>query len=58
MILGQIESARARNNINWIALLKIALEHAPKETAEVLDRINETDDEVSLLTKQLMEKWV
>ena len=48
-IIEAISEVRADNNHNWMALVKIALEHAEKETVEVLKSINKNDSEIGRL---------
>lgn len=52
-IIDHIAAARERNNLNWIEILRIAMEHAPEKTKRTLLRINKTDDRISALTKKL-----
>ncbi len=56
-ILDEIEAARSRNNRYWMSLLRLALDSSPTEAQAILDRINHTDDEISVLTKKLTEKY-
>jgi hypothetical protein len=55
-IINQITGIRMRNNVEWMRLLEIALEHAPEETRGVLKRINENDGAISDLLRDLA-KW-
>lgn len=41
--LKEIKKIRVRNNDLWIAVLDIALKHAPEETKEVLTKIRRND---------------
>lgn len=52
-IIDAIRDVRARNNINWMGILKIALQHAPGETKTLLLAINEEDRAVSDFVKLL-----
>jgi len=45
--IKNIEQVRARNNINWMEILRIALEHAPEKTKRVLIDILDADIEIS-----------
>jgi len=38
---------RSRNNILWMDILRIALTFAPKDTKEILGKINANDKEIS-----------
>lgn len=35
-IIDQIEAIRAKNNKNWMDVLRLAFKHAPKEAAEIM----------------------
>ena len=52
-LINQVEDIRRANNGLWIQLLRIALEHAPKQTKAVLKQINFNDSEISKLLKQV-----
>ena len=45
--IRNIQEVRSRNNINWMEILKIALEHAPERTKKVLIDILDADIEIS-----------
>lgn len=51
--LKQIEETRSKNNIEWMKILRIALEHAPEETQQVLRQIRKHDERVVALVKEL-----
>ena len=51
-IVKQIERQRARNNKNWMDLLRLAVKKAPKETRNILKKINTQDRKIlNLLSK-------
>lgn len=52
-LLDQITRVRAHNNINWMALLRIAIKADPKATKEVLGKILVMDLEVSRLMRAM-----
>lgn len=52
-IVDKIQEIRAKNNKNWMDLLRLALKHAPEEAKIILARINEYDQEISKLVRQL-----
>ena len=54
-IIDQISEVRAKNNKNWMDILKIANEKAPSETKQIMKNIIDCDNEVSALVKQLVE---
>jgi hypothetical protein len=45
--LDFIERIRDDNNILWMNILRIALEHAPKETKDILRQIKNNDTSIS-----------
>lgn len=52
-IVDKIQEIRAKNNKNWMDLLRLALKYAPEEAKIILARINEYDQEISKLVRQL-----
>jgi len=46
-IIDKIENLRKKNNINWMSILRLAMRHAPKETKELLKKINNFDKRIS-----------
>ena len=52
-VIDQIEAIRAKNNKNWMDLLRLAFKHAPEEAAEIMAGIYKEDAEVGRLVKQL-----
>lgn len=55
-IIDRITAIRTRNNVQWMRVLEIALEHAPEETKQVLKDINDNDRAISDLLRDLT-KW-
>ena len=54
-IIDEIEQVRTRNNVNWMDVLRLAFRHAPDEARVLMGKINQEDDRVSALLKQLAE---
>ena len=52
-IVDQIQKIRSKNNINWMNLLKLALQLNPKETSLILSKIYQDDQKISKLIKKL-----
>lgn len=52
-IILNIEEVRSKNNVQWMKILQIALQHAPEETKKVLREINNNDRRVSDLLEEL-----
>ncbi|WP_081869945.1 UDP-4-amino-4,6-dideoxy-N-acetyl-beta-L-altrosamine N-acetyltransferase [Endozoicomonas numazuensis] len=51
--IDQIESARAKNNLNWMSILRLALEKSPETAKPIIDEIKHIDREISTLTDKL-----
>lgn len=47
MAINKVQKIRARNNILWMDILRLAEKHAPIETAGLLERITSNDQEIS-----------
>ena len=54
--IDQIEAARARNNLNWMSILRLALEKSPEKTKPIVAEIKRLDREISTLTDQLTDE--
>lgn len=52
-IIDEIEDTRARNNVNWMDILRIAFTHAPEDAKEVMRKINGEDSKVAALLLKL-----
>lgn len=52
-LVKQIRDHRQINNLHWMKILEIALEHAPRETKLVLAAINDHDRAISALLTEL-----
>ena len=50
-IVDGIETARKRNNVNWMELLRIAIKSNQRDTLKVLRQINQADGAISTLFK-------
>ena len=55
-LINQITIIRAKNNINWMGILKLAIKGFPKETRELMSNVTKNDREISELSKKLAEK--
>ena len=53
IILKKIENVRKKNNVNWMTILKIALEHNRKQTLSVMKKIHQKDSQISKLFKKI-----
>ncbi len=54
-IIDGITAIRMSNNLQWMKIVEIALEHAPVETRHVLRNINDNDRAISDLLKDLAQ---
>ncbi|MBK2043576.1 GNAT family N-acetyltransferase, partial [Allofrancisella guangzhouensis] len=52
--LDLIEEARAKNNVNWMNVLRLVLELSPKNGGEIVKSIRELDKEILKLTDKLL----
>ena len=53
--IDQIEAARARNNLNWMSILRLALEKSPEVAKPIVADIKNIDREISALTDKLTD---
>lgn len=53
-LISEIETIRRDNNINWMAILRIALAHAPDQTRVVLKDIMKADHRIVNITRELI----
>lgn len=51
--IDEIQSARAKNNLNWMSILRLALEKSPKTATPIIADIKRLDREISNLTDKL-----
>jgi len=56
--IDKIEAARARNNLNWMSILRLAMEVSPDAALPIVDEIKRIDREISSLTDQLTSQIV
>ena len=57
-IIDKVESIRAKNNKNWMNMLKIAFKFAPKHASKIMNQINSDDKKISKLLRKLGEKRI
>jgi UDP-4-amino-4,6-dideoxy-N-acetyl-beta-L-altrosamine N-acetyltransferase len=53
--IDEIEAARARNNLNWMSILRLALEKSPEVAKPIVVDIKKIDSEISVLTDKLTQ---
>ena len=54
-IIDEVERVRTRNNVNWMDVLRLAFRYAPDEARELMKKINQEDDQISALLRQLAD---
>ena len=54
-IIKEIEKVRSKNNKNWMSLYRLAFSKAPKESINIIKKILEKDQKVTLLAKKLLK---
>lgn len=54
-LVDEIEATRSTNNVEWMTILRIALEMDPDRTKAVLRRIEENDHKIHSLLGELAE---
>lgn len=52
-IIDIIQKIRSKNNKNWMDLMRLAFKYAPKESAKIMKKINQSDKKISLQLKKL-----
>lgn len=52
-IINKIQKIRAKNNVNWMNILKLAFKHDPRNASKIMKKINYDDKKISQLLKEL-----
>jgi hypothetical protein len=52
-LIGEIQKVREKNNVLWMKILKLAVQHAPAEAKDCLQKITSNDKKISALTQEL-----
>tara|TARA_B100000941_G_C28300596_1_gene446287 strand:+ start:166 stop:363 length:198 start_codon:yes stop_codon:yes gene_type:complete len=55
-IINQIQKTRAKNNRNWMDLLRLGFKYNPRESKKILKEIFKEDKKVNKLVKNLLKK--
>tara|TARA_Y100000389_G_C17316830_1_gene440922 strand:+ start:121 stop:327 length:207 start_codon:yes stop_codon:yes gene_type:complete len=55
-IIDKIEKERSKNNVNWMDVLRLALNNAPSETIKLMESINKKDRKISSLFGSINNK--
>ena len=51
--INKVQKIRARNNVNWMNILRLAFKHAPKDAGKLMKKINSDDKKISKLLNKL-----
>ena len=54
-IIDDIEEVRAKNNVNWMDILRLAFKHSPEDARKLMSKIDHKDNQISDLVKKLSE---
>ena len=52
-IVDNTEKARAKNNVNWMDILRLSLKYCPVQAKKILKKINQQDKKISSLLQKL-----
>ena len=52
-IIKEIENVRNKNNLNWMDILRVAIETSPEKTSEIFNRISSSDTKILQLSKKI-----
>lgn len=55
-VIDRIQAARAKNNVNWMNLLRLSVEKNPNQSLPIIEEIMRLDGEINDLTKKLVNK--
>jgi len=55
-IIDKIEKIRARNNKNWMKLMKLSFRHSPVEAKKIMINIANCDAEINELMKEMVKE--
>lgn len=49
LLIDKIQNMRAKNNANWMDVLRLAIKHAPEHAINLIKKINQKDQQISSL---------
>lgn len=52
-IIREIENVRNKNNLNWMDILRVAIESSPEKTSKIFNRISSSDNKILKLSKKI-----
>ena len=53
LIIDKIQNMRAKNNSNWMDVLRLAIKHAPEDAIKLMKKINQKDQAISSLFNKI-----
>lgn len=53
LIIDKIQSMRTQNNVNWMDVLRLAINHAPEDAINLMKKINKKDQGISRLFNKI-----
>ena len=53
LIIDKIQNMRAKNNSNWMDVLRLAINHAPEDAINLMKKINQKDQGISRLFNKI-----
>lgn len=51
--INKIQNMRAKNNANWMDILRLAIKHVPEEAIKLMKKINKKDQVISRLFSKI-----
>jgi len=55
-LLDEIQEIRARNNVPWMNIMRLAFRVAPEGARKLMAEITDMDNQITRLTEQLVSK--
>ena len=55
LLIKKIQEIRAKNNVNWMNMLRISYKHDPVEASKIMAKIYVDDQKISKLVKKLVK---
>jgi hypothetical protein len=52
-VIDKIQKVRAKNNANWMDILRLAINHAPNKAINLMKKINKKDQAISKLFSRI-----
>ena len=52
-IISRVQKIGSKNNLNWMNILRLAVNKAPSETVQLMRKINSKDKQIAALFKKI-----